>query len=91
MKYDNRAGGAFEIPYSMHLLNKVMQIEVNLIEWFKQNKMDNADDYSCYIDEWGRWTVTGTNDYPMQHGNGSKHHFSHAEFKEAQKLNAQIR
>lgn len=90
MKFYNRAGGKFDLPTSMHLLHRVMQIEANLIAWFKANKYHCADDYSCYIDEWGRWTVSCTNDYPLQHGSGGKHHFSHSEFFEAQKINAEI-
>jgi len=89
-KYSNRAGGKFEIPRSMHLLNAVMQIEANCIKWFKLNKYGCADDYTCYVDEFGRWTVSASNDYPLQHGKGSTHHLSHSEFKDAQKLNAEI-
>lgn len=90
MKYSSRAGRSFEIPDSMHLLNKVMQIEANLIEWVKQNKYHCADDYSCGIDKYGRWYVSYTNDYPMQHGNGGVHIFDHSEYFDAQKLEAKI-
>lgn len=89
-KYDNKAGGTYELPRCEFLLHRVKQIEANLIQWFKENKYSQGDDYSCWIDDHGNWVVSYSNDYPMQHGKGSKHTFTDQQFKEAQKLNAKV-
>lgn len=42
-----------------------------------------GNDYSCCVDSKGRWVVSYSNDYPLQHGSGNKHTFSESNFLDA--------
>lgn len=81
--YSNHAGGYYRLPRCEFLLHQVKTVEEQLLTWFKENKCDNGDDYSCYLNEKGRWVVSYTNDYPMQHGSGGTHTFSDDDFFDA--------
>lgn len=90
MKYSDKAGSTYELPRCEWLLKAIKQIEANLIAWYKANKYNQGDSYSCRISKKGKYIVAHTNDYPMQHGYGSEYVFTDADFEEAQKLNAKI-
>lgn len=89
-KYSNKAGGYYELPRCEWLLKAVKQIEANLIAWYKKNKYNQGDSYSCAIGKNGKWIVSHSNDYPMQHGDGDRHVFSESDFADAQKINSEI-
>ena len=85
-------GAKYQIPHTMDfyiiprtefLLNKVKEIESNLLRWYKENKYDQGDSYTVSITKKGKWHVSHSNDYPMQHGSGSGHTFSEDDFLEA--------
>lgn len=71
------------LPRTEWLLHHVKVIEEKLIEWYKKNKYNQGDGYSVTITKNGKWQVSHSNDYPMQHGDGSSHTFSDQEFIQA--------
>lgn len=90
-----RDGTKYAIPHSMDyyiiprgewLLHQVKEIESKLLKWYKENKYDQGDSYSVLITRKGKWKVSHSNDYPMQHGDGSSHTFSDEDFASAMKL-----
>lgn len=85
MKYSNGSGGTFELPRTEFLLHKVKEIERNLIKWYKSYIYNQGDSYQCSLTKEGKWKVSHSNDYPMQHGKGNHHIFTDKEFLEANK------
>jgi hypothetical protein len=73
------------LPRTEFLLRHVKEIEAAIIEWYKMNHYSQGDDYSVRITSKGKWEVSYSNDYPMQHGDGKKHVLTEDEFKIATK------
>lgn len=65
------------------MLHKVKEIQSKLLEWYKQNIYNQGDSYTVRITNKGKWAVSHSNDYSMQHGDGSEHIFSEDEFMQA--------
>ena len=84
-KYDipNSFGEQYILPRCEFLLHMIKEIEKKLIDWYVQNKCSQGDSYYVSLTKSGRWIVSHTNDYPMQHGSGSHHVLTEDEFKEA--------
>jgi hypothetical protein len=82
MEYDTDCG-KFTIPRTEFLLHQTKRIEAKLIKWFKENKYSNGDDYSVRITKKGKWAVSYSNDYPMQHGSGQEYVLTESDFIEA--------
>jgi hypothetical protein len=74
-----------ELPRTEFLLRRVKMIEDAIITWYKKNHYSQGDGYSVRVTRKGKWEVTYTNDYPMQHGDGQSHLLSEADFAEATK------
>lgn len=83
--FSDHAGGYYKLPRCEFLLHKVKQIESKLIEWYKQHHYSQGDSYTVSITKKGKWQVSYSNDYPMQHGRGRSHILSEEEFLEAMK------
>lgn len=67
------------------LVRHVKRIEYALIDWHKEHVYSQGDSYQAFVLDDGRWAVSYSNDYPLQHGSGQTHIFTPAEFKEATK------
>lgn len=65
--------------------NNVMtpEIEEKLISWCKIEKYNQGDDYSAWITKKGKYAVSYSNDYPMQHGSGRTFILTDEEFEYA--------
>ena len=72
--------GTYDLPRTEFLLHAVKKIEQQLIAWFKENKYSQGDYYSVRITKKGKWEVSYSNDYPMQHGDGKSHILTEDEF-----------
>lgn len=59
------------------------EIKEKLIEWYKKKYYSQGDDYSCGKDTNGKWWVSYSNDYPMQHGSGKLRILTNSDYKEA--------
>lgn len=68
------------LPRTEFLLIYVKKVEEALIEWCKKNKYSQGDDYSVFITKKGKWAVSYSNDYPMQHGGGVTYVLTEEEF-----------
>ena len=88
-------GTKYRIPHTMDyyilprtewLLHQVKEIEKKLLKWYEENKYNQGDSYSVTINRDGKWKVSHSNDYPMQHGSGNSHTFSDEDFAAAMKL-----
>jgi hypothetical protein len=73
------------LPRTEFLLHYVKKIEAQLIDWCKRKKYSQGDSYSVWITKEGKWKVSYSNDYPMQHGSGKEYILTEEEFKEATK------
>jgi len=73
------------LPRTEFLLHHVKSIEQKLIAWYEKNKYNQGDSYSVAITKKGKWMVSHSNDYPMQHGYGKSHVLSESEFQDAMK------
>ena len=82
MTYTSSCGN-FEIPRTEFLLHDVKAIESAIIAWYKKYYYKQGDDYSVRITNRGSWEVSYSNDYPLQHGSGSKHILSGEDFAKA--------
>ncbi len=81
MLYDIPNGiGQYDLPRTEFLLHHVKKIEKQLIEWCKTNKYSQGDSYSVRITKKGKWEVSYSNDYPIQHGEGKSFILSDEEF-----------
>ncbi len=80
--YDFNGGGKFKIPRSQFLLHNVKSIEHKLLEWYKENIYSQGDSYNVRITSKGKWAVSHSNDYPMQHGKGLEVILTEDQFKE---------
>jgi hypothetical protein len=58
-------------------------IEERLIAWYKRTVFNQGDNYYAICDRHGDWTVSYTNDYPLQHGNGKSLKLTREQFFEA--------
>lgn len=83
MKYNIGFSDEFELPRTEFLLHSVKEIEAKLIEWCKENKYSQGDSYDVRITKKGKWTVSYSNDYPMQHGDGNEFILTPEEFEQA--------
>lgn len=72
-----------DLPRDEFLLRQVRKIEEQLIQWCKDNKYSQGDDYSVRVTTNGKWAVSYSNDYPLQHGSGQEFVLTEEEFKEA--------
>lgn len=54
-----------------------------IIRWYKENHYSQGDGYYVRITKKGKWEVSYTNDYPMQHGDGQSHILSEEDFVSA--------
>jgi len=59
------------------------EIEEKLISWCKIEKYNQGDDYSAFVTKKGRFAVSYSNDYPMQHGSGKTFILTDEEFEYA--------
>ena len=86
--YNSEYGTAMEftLPRSEFLLRHVKEVEDTLIKWCKEKKYCQGDSYSVRITKTGKWAVSYSNDYPMQHGPGKEFILTPEEFKEAMEL-----
>ena len=75
------------IPRDEFLLHQTKEIELKLIKWCKENKYSQGDDYCVRITRKGKWAVSYSNDYPLQHGQGEEFILNEDEFLEAVNLN----
>jgi hypothetical protein len=75
------------LPRTEWLLHQVKEIERKLLKWYEENKYNQGDSYSVTICRNGKWKVSHSNDYPMQHGAGGSHIFSDGDFAAAMKMN----
>ena len=81
MKYPIPSGiGEYELPRTEFLLHAVKKIEKQLIKWCKENKYSQGDSYSVRVTKKGKWEVSYSNDYPMQHGDGKSYILTEEEF-----------
>ena len=85
-KIPHSGSNEYILPRCEWLLHQVKGIEPKLIKWYYDNKYNQGDSYSVTITNKGKWKVSHSNDYPMQHGNGSSHIFSDEDFATAMKL-----
>lgn len=76
----------FTLPRMEFLLRDVKEIEVKIIRWCKTKKYSQGDSYSVRITKSGKWAVSYSNDYPMQHGAGKEFILTPEDFKEAMEL-----
>lgn len=74
------------IPRTEFLLHDVKAIERQLLWWYQDNKYSQGDSYSVSITGKGKWMVSHSNDYPMQHGAGKSHILTEEEYQEAMKI-----
>lgn len=81
--YPDGAGGYYRLSRCEFLLHKAKTVEAKLLEWYRENKYSQGDSYSVRITNRGRWEVSYSNDYPMQHGHGSSHVLTEEEFAQA--------
>ena len=81
--YSDHACGYYKLPRCEFLLHQTKTIEDKLVEWFKENKYSQGDSYSVRITNKGKWEVSYSNDYPMQHGSGKSHILTEEEFMKA--------
>jgi hypothetical protein len=84
-KFNTGLSDEFQLPRTEFLLRSVKHIEESLIKWYKEHKYSQGDDYSVRVTSKGKWVVSHSNDYPMQHGSGSEYILSEIEFQEAVK------
>ena len=73
-------GDEYILPRTEFILHKVKTIENKLLIWYKENIYNQGDSYSVGINRHGRWEVSHSNDFELQHGRGGKHVFSEEEF-----------
>lgn len=64
---------------------RMREIKMKLIAWCKENKYSQGDTYSAGITSKGKWAVSYSNDYPLQHGFGKVFILTEEEFKQATK------
>lgn len=64
---------------------KWKNIEAKLIAWCKQ-KYSQGDSYNVRVTNKGKWCVSYSNDYPMQHGNGEEFVLIEQDFIDAMKI-----
>lgn len=83
--FPDHAGGYYKLPRCEFLLHRVKKIEDCIVEWYKANYYSQGDSYNVRITSKGKWEVSYSNDYPMQHGGGNSKILSEDEFKEATK------
>lgn len=69
MKYDSSCG-MYEVPRTEFLVHRVKEIEAKIIAWYKKNHYESGDSYCVTITNNGKWRISYSNDYPMQHGEG---------------------
>lgn len=82
MEYNIPHGiGTYELPRTEFLLHNVKKIEKSLIAWCKAVKYSQGDGYSVRITASGKWEVSYSNDYPMQHGDGKSYILTEEEFR----------
>lgn len=74
------------IPRTEFLLHRAKAIELALLDWYKEFHCSNGDSYSVAISNTGKWSVSHSNDYPMQHGDGGSHTLTEKEFDHAMAL-----
>lgn len=72
--------GEYDLPRTEFLLHQVKQIELKLIKWCKETKYSQGDSYSVRVTNKGKWEVSYSNDYPMQHGDGKSYILTEEEF-----------
>lgn len=72
-----------KLPRTEFLLIHVQEIKAKLIDWCKRKKYSQGDSYSVSINKDGKWVVSYSNDYPMQHGNGETFILTEKEFEQA--------
>ncbi len=85
-RYELYWGTDYILPRNEFLLHEVKKIEDKLIKWYQKNKYNQGDSYNVEITRKGKWKVYHSNDYPMQHGDGSSHVFSESDFQEAMRF-----
>ena len=86
MKYFTEANaGIFELPDGEFYLHKALEIKGKIIAWFKKNYYSQGDGYWVRITKKGKWEVSYSNDYPMQHGSGKSYILTEKDFVEAMK------
>jgi hypothetical protein len=73
----------FELPRTEFFLIQCKNIELKLIEWYKNKHYSQGDDYSVRITNKGKFEVSYSNDYPMQHGSGKRYILTENDFTEA--------
>lgn len=76
-------GDDYILPRTEFLLHYVKKIEAKLIEWYKTNKYSQGDGYSVSITKKGKWQVSHSNDYEMQHGAGGSYTLTEEDFQQA--------
>lgn len=74
------------VPRTEFLLHQVKEIESALLDWYKEFHCSNGDSYHVTVTSTGKWSVSHSNDYPMQHGNGGRHILTEKEFDHAMAL-----
>lgn len=82
-KYNEGLSTEFTLPYSERLLKQAKSIEIKIIDWYEKNHYAGADSYSVRITNKGKWEVSYSNDYPMQHGGGRSLILSEEDFYNA--------
>ena len=78
--YSDHAGGYYQLPRCEFLLHNVKSIEEKLLTWYKENKYSQGDSYNVRVTNKGKWAVSHSNDYLMQHGDGKEHILTEEEF-----------
>lgn len=73
----------YVLPRTEFLLHHVKKIEEQLIQWCKVNKYSQGDSYSVRVTSKGKWAVSYSNDYPLQHGSGQEFVLTEEEFRTA--------
>jgi hypothetical protein len=69
-----------DLPRTEFLLRRVKEIESGIIEWYKKNHYSQGDGYSVRITKKGKWAVSYSNDYLMQHGDGQEYILTEQDF-----------
>lgn len=68
------------LPRTEFLLHDIKRIEGKIINWYKKNHYSQGDSYSVRVTKKGKWAVSYSNDYPMQHGGGQEYVLSEEDF-----------
>lgn len=84
-KYDD-----FALPRTEFLLRDTKEKEAQIIEWYKKKHYSQGDDYSVRITNKGKWAVSYSNDYPLQHGEGKEYILNESDFQEAMLIKVNI-